>query len=195
MIRVSPAAIAAAVQTHLLPPTPPASDMSLAGGPLQIRRSHSLDSGLHSLTGLLDQLALGQLGSEDLAEYDYDKSYEHDLCDGENWMLVDTMSDEAAPGSSHLRDQAEARTSVGSVGSQEAAAGGFMHTGGVVAAGSNAAAAAVGMLMLGSGSKPCADGLAHQLQHKHQWQQQQQHLQTVEEVQEDQDSIEVLAVV
>ncbi|KAF8065816.1 hypothetical protein HT031_002876 [Scenedesmus sp. PABB004] len=74
----------------LLPPTPPASDLACRAPPLAMRRSHSLDSGLNSLTGLLDQLALGALGSD---------SDELERCDSErdSWMLVDALSDEPPP--------------------------------------------------------------------------------------------------
>lgn len=56
-------------------------------------RSHSLDSGLNSLTGLLDQLALGQLcGSEEDTEHMYD-----DAGDSESWALMDTLSADTEP--------------------------------------------------------------------------------------------------
>uniref|UniRef100_A0A383VZC0 Uncharacterized protein n=1 Tax=Tetradesmus obliquus TaxID=3088 RepID=A0A383VZC0_TETOB len=82
---------------QLLPPTPPASDLNAAAAaashlPQHMRRSHSLDSGLNSLTGLLDQLALGQLCSSDeggSCEYD---EYGNE---SDSWTLLDQMSEEA----------------------------------------------------------------------------------------------------
>lgn len=72
----------------MLPATPPVS----AASPLLMRRSHSLDSGLNSLTGLLDQLALGQIGggSDEGADGLFDDC-EHDS-DSIGWMLADAMS-------------------------------------------------------------------------------------------------------
>eukprot|EP00879_Flechtneria_rotunda_P001376 GHRR01001527.1.p1 GENE.GHRR01001527.1~~GHRR01001527.1.p1 ORF type:complete len:479 (+),score=212.19 GHRR01001527.1:283-1719(+) len=78
-----------ASHAHMFPATPPASDFSLAGDhPIRMRRTHSLDSGLDSLTGLLEQLTFGQLGSDDGA--DVFGHFDHDEDDDtESWMLVD----------------------------------------------------------------------------------------------------------
>lgn len=55
-----------------------------------VRRSHSLDSGLNSLTGLLDQLALGQLcGSEEGTDLDGAES--------DSWTMADAMSADMEP--------------------------------------------------------------------------------------------------
>eukprot|EP00775_Hariotina_reticulata_P002240 gene2240-2552_t len=69
---------------HFLPPTPPGSE-NAGPGPavVRMRRSHSLDSGLNSLTGLLDQLALGQLGSDDGDSLECG----FETRDYESWML------------------------------------------------------------------------------------------------------------
>lgn len=109
--------------SQLLPPTPPASDLNASGGPLQhIRRSHSLDSGLNSLAGLLDQLALGQLGSEDCEDYDRDS---------ESYMWVESLSDEGKG------------TSNGNAGAGSSQAASIS---------SSAAAAAAALVLLGGGA-------------------------------------------
>lgn len=59
-----------------------------------MRRSHSLDSCLNSLTGLLDQVALGQLcvaGSDEGADALYDTSYEEGGESESTWNM-DAMS-------------------------------------------------------------------------------------------------------
>lgn len=67
-------------------PTPPVASV--------IRRSHSLDSGLNSLTGLLDQLALGQLcGSDDGTDHMCDDCAES----AESWTMADTLSADMEP--------------------------------------------------------------------------------------------------
>jgi hypothetical protein len=66
-----------------------------------MRRSHSLDSGLNSVTGLLDQLAMGQLASDDDS---LDCGVEAANRDCESWMLVDALSEDssgAAPVANH----------------------------------------------------------------------------------------------
>jgi hypothetical protein len=76
-----------------------------------VRRSHSLDSGLNSLTGLLDQLALGQLcGSEDGTDLDGGES--------ESWTMADAMSADMEPWAGTA-----AGSSSGGGGSQAAAIG------------------------------------------------------------------------
>ncbi|KAF6254222.1 hypothetical protein COO60DRAFT_337570 [Scenedesmus sp. NREL 46B-D3] len=111
---------------QLLPPTPPASDLNAAAAeiPQRIRRSHSLDSGLNSLTGLLDQLALGQVCSEEGASCEYD-----DYCESESWMLLEQLSEETMTSGS---------SSKGGAGSGSA--------------GGEAAKAAAALLMLGGGA-------------------------------------------
>jgi len=78
------------LQAMLTPGTPPVQDLPPQASPAMamVRRSHSLDSGLNSLTGLLDQLALGQLcGSEEDTDHMYD-----DAADSESWGMTESMS-------------------------------------------------------------------------------------------------------
>jgi hypothetical protein len=105
-------------QAHMLPPTPPVHDSMPAPPPVRdsmpapqlgatpppvpccvsrpMRRSHSLDSALNSLTGLLDQLALGQIGlaSEDEA---FDDLCEADSSEADGgWLPADVMSGDSS---------------------------------------------------------------------------------------------------
>jgi hypothetical protein len=102
-------------QAHLPPGTPPVHDlgpMAQGTAPMpMVRRSHSLDSGLNSLTGLLDQLALGQLcGSEEGTDLDGAES--------DSWTMADAMSADMEPWSG-----AAAGSSSSGSGSQAAAYG------------------------------------------------------------------------
>lgn len=85
------------LQAHLTPCTPPMQDAApLVPGPPSrdmLPRSHSLDSGLNSLTGLLDQLALGQLcGSDEGTDHVCDEGQET-----ESWTMADAMSTDMEP--------------------------------------------------------------------------------------------------
>jgi hypothetical protein len=123
-----------ALQVQLLPPTPPASNLNAATAhlPQHIRRSHSLDSGLNSLTGLLDQLALGQLGSEEANSCEYDDYFESD-----SWTLLDQLSEEGPVSCSS------------SGNSSKGGAGAGISSGG---AAGDAAKAAAALMLLGGGA-------------------------------------------
>jgi hypothetical protein len=168
---LSLACCAGALQVQLLPPTPPASDLNAAGRhlPQHIRRSHSLDSGLNSLTGLLDQLALGQLEEGGSCEYD-EYGQESD-----SWTLLDQLSEEG-PNSCCSGNSSK--------GGAAAAAAAGASVGGSVAG--EAAKAAAALLLLGG-----AAGGSSGHHHYGMQQQQQQHLQPVQEGCEEQDATEV----
>lgn len=81
------------LQAQLPPGTPPVHDLAPLAQDVPpapaIRRSHSLDSCMNSLTGLLDQLALGQLcGSEEGTD---------DCAESESWTMADTLSADMEP--------------------------------------------------------------------------------------------------
>jgi hypothetical protein len=156
------------LQVQLLPPTPPASDLNAVGTclPQHIRRSHSLDSGLNSLTGLLDQLALGQLGSDEGNSCEYD-----DYGESDSWTLLDQLSDEVP------HSCCSGNSSKGGAAAGGSSAGG---------AAGEAAKAAAALLLLGG-----AAGSSHSHHHGLQQQLQQQHLQPVQEGSEEQDAADV----
>jgi hypothetical protein len=155
----------ALLQVQLLPPTPPASDLNAATAhlPQHIRRSHSLDSGLNSLTGLLDQLALGQLGSEEVNSCEYDE-----YCESDSWTLLDQLSEEGP------------NNSCSSSGNSSKGGAGASGSGGGAAADASKAAAA--LMLLGGGAASYLHGNQQQQQH---------HLQPVQEGCEEQDGAEV----
>lgn len=79
-----------------------------------MRRSHSLDSGLNSITGLLDQLALGQLNSDE---------FEPDAleCEADGWAWLPPDEPAAAGGGSAAGAAAALLMLGGSAGSQQQA--------------------------------------------------------------------------
>lgn len=107
----------------MLPSTPPVHDLSqgrggsgdpaaasanssaACGAPLR----HELDSHLSSLTGLLQQLALGHLGDSDSDEDADDGMYDClqcDECGGSeaSWHAADAMSGDSDANGSHAQD-------------------------------------------------------------------------------------------
>jgi hypothetical protein len=114
---------------------------------------------------LLDQVALGQLGSEEANSCEYDE-----YCESESWTLLDQLSEEG-PNSCSSSGNSSKGGAVGG-GSSGGAAGDAPK-----------AAAAAALLLLGGGAA-AASGYHHGGQ-------QQQHLQPVQEGVEEQDGAEV----
>lgn len=103
------------------PATPPARDLQpppLGNGTppltlvqqLPMRRSHSLDSVLNSLTGLLDQLTLGQLGGAEDDDCDAQASSDPE---GVAWLLPESADSDgvsaAAAAAAPMAEAAAAR--------------------------------------------------------------------------------------
>lgn len=109
------------------------------------------------VAGLLDQLALGQLGSDEGCEYEFDEY------DSQGWL--DTLSDEGK-------------------GPNNSSSGAVAHPLGDQAGASSSAAATAAAALLLLGGCPSGHTLQQLEQHKgllHAAHQQQQHLQTVQE--------------